>query len=580
MRFTIPSTLCSLLALAIPTITSPSPLTTYTNPLLPGWHSDPSCIYVSTLESFFCVTSTFIAYPGLPLYTSKDLQSWSLASNIFNRPSQIPDLANTTNQQGGIYAPTLRYKDGTFYLIVSNLGPTVTGLLFTSTDPYNDNSWSDPLVFDVFGIDPDIFFDTDGKAYVSSADNNMIHHYSLDLGTGEIGPVSYLWNGTGGAYPEGPHIYFKDSFYYLLIAEGGTETNHAVTMARSKSRTGPWEIAPHNPVLSNRNTTEYFQTVGHADLFQDGSGHWWAVALSTRSGPEWERYPMGRETVLTPVTWEEGEWPVFTPVRGVTQGPLPEAHPVRNPTDRPEHLTFPPGSSIPQHLMYWRFPDEKSFVVSPRGHPNTLRVAPSDFGPSYDPKATTGPVSLVARRQTDTLFEFSVEVEIELDVKSGSAHVEAGVSVFLTQEQHIALSIVGSHGRGSGVVQLKTTGRGNFDGPLRNVTKEIPREWRGEKVRLTVEAKDDEEYRFSVSLASRPSRKVFVGAVDSRVVSGDTGRFTGTLVGVYASRGGRPAPSTSRGGKGDKGGDFAYFSNWRYKGLGQKIDHDLIVPSY
>ncbi|KAL5342182.1 glycosyl hydrolase [Aspergillus crustosus] len=580
MRLPTISPLIPTLALAAGALSSP--LTTYTNPLFPGWHSDPSCVYVSSQETFFCVASTFIAFPGLPLYASKDLQHWELASNIFNRPSQIPDLAQTTNQQGGIYAPTLRYRDGTFYLIVSNLGPDVTGLVFTSTDPYSEDVWSEPLVFPVYGIDPDIFFEDDGGVYVSSADNNMIHHYSLDLETGEIGPVTYLWNGTGGAYPEGPHLYKKDGYYYLLIAEGGTETNHAVTMARSKSRTGPWEPNPHNPVLTNKNTTEYFQTVGHADLFQDGSGNWWGVALSTRSGPEWERYPMGRETILTSGTWEKGTWPVLKQVEGVMRGPLPKSHTVKNPIKQPEHLTFAPGSELPGNLLYWRYPDVESYVISPRGYLNTLRLTPSTFGPSYNTSSDTAPITFVSRRQTDTLFSYSVDLEFNPE----TAGVEAGVSVFITQEQHIDISVVdlvGSHKERSRAVQLKITGRGNYDGPLRNITTQLPRSWGGKKVTLAVEALDDEEYQFSIRLPGRKGEKIYIGSVDNRVVSGDTGRFTGTLVGVYASRGGHaPTSVTSLGGGNGKGkkSDFAYFSNWRYKGLGQKIDHDLIVPSY
>ncbi|KAI9367172.1 glycosyl hydrolase [Aspergillus egyptiacus] len=587
------SGLCLLWCLAAMTDhAQSSPNRTYHNPILPGWHSDPSCIYVPDRETFFCVTSTFIAFPGLPLYASRDLQTWDLASNIFNRRSQIPALATTQGQQSGIYAPTLRYRNGTFYLIVSYLEPN-QGLVFTSTDPYSDAAWSDPLHFPVYGIDPDIFWDDDGTAYVTSADNNMQHHYSLDLRTGEIGPVSYLWNGTGGAYPEGPHLYRKDGYYYLLLAEGGTETNHAVTMARSRSRTGPWEPAPQNPVLTNRDTAAYFQTVGHADLFQDGRGNWWAVALSTRSGPEWENYPMGRETVLTPVSWEEGQWPVFQRVEGVMRGPLP-AQAKKTPgrennrklinKEEEEHLTFPPGSEIPNHLVYWRFPDRSSFAVSPAGHPHTLRLTASRYGPSYDPSSVADPIAFIARRQTDTLFTF--DVDAELDWRGVHGSIEAGISLFLTQEQHVDLSVVEvsrSTSHASRAVELKIYGRGNYDGPLRNVTMDIPRDWEGKnksKISLRVQAVDDSTYVFSAALASRPGERVQVGTVDSRVLSGDTGRFTGTLVGVYASRRGFEEENTPDRRAGHEAlGDFAYFSNWRYKGQGQKIDHDLVVGS-
>lgn len=144
---------------------------------------------------------------------------------------------------------------------------------------------------------------------------------TIDLDTGELGG-SFLdiWNGTGGEAPEGPHIYYKDGYYYLMIAEGGTGLNHMETIARSKTISGPYEPNPANPILTNANTSAYFQTVGHADLFQDASGNWWGAALSTRSGPEYVTYPMGRETVLSAVTWKEGEWPVWTNVSGTESG--------------------------------------------------------------------------------------------------------------------------------------------------------------------------------------------------------------------------------------------------------------------
>jgi beta-xylosidase len=411
-----------LMALAASAVCRPTGNSPYTNPIFPGWHSDPSCTYVQEDDTIFCVTSTFIAFPGLPVYATKDLRNWKLASNVFNRPSQIPSLSSTIGQQGGIYAPTLRYHKGTFYLIVSFLGPEVKGLVFTSSDPYSDAAWSEPLEFKVQGIDPDIFWDDDGSVFVTSANDQRIQHYSLDLETGETGPIADLWNGTGGASPEGPHLYRKDDYYYLLIAEGGTELNHAATMVRSKNRTGPWELHPHNPLITNRNTTEYFQTVGHADLFQDGNGNWWAVALSTRSGPEWKNYPMGRETVLAPATWDKGEWPAVQPVRGQMQGPLLREN--KGITrgeggfiDQQEHATFEPGSSIPPHFLYWRYPETAKFAVSPPGHPNTLRLTPSQNNLTGDASFTPdNGITLITRRQTDTLFTYSVDIAFKPQV--------------------------------------------------------------------------------------------------------------------------------------------------------------------
>ncbi|KAE8335656.1 hypothetical protein BDV24DRAFT_171145 [Aspergillus arachidicola] len=555
----------SFLALATSALCQPTGLSPYTNPILPGWHSDPSCTYVKGEDTIFCVTSTFIAFPGLPIYATKDLQNWKQVSNVFNRPSQIPSLSNTTGQQGGIYAPTLRYHDGTFYLIVSFLGPEIKGLVFTSSDPYSDTAWSEPLEFSVRGIDPDIFWDDDGTVYVTSADDARIQHYSLDLQTGETGPATYLWNGTGGASPEGPHLYRKDDFYYLMIAEGGTELNHAETMVRSRNRTGPWELCPHNPILTNRNTTQYFQTVGHADLFQDGTGNWWAVALSTRSGPEWKNYPMGRETVLAPATWDEGEWPVVQPVRGQMQGPLPRENKDGitgdgSFVDEPDDVTFAPGDSIPSHFLYWRYPKTSNFAVSPQGHPNTLRLTPSLYNITGNASSTPEEgITLLTRRQTDTLFTYSVDVEFDPQVPDE----EAGVTLFLTQAQHVDLGLVllsSKNGASSPAFRLRTEGQGNYEGSLPGKTVPVPEGWRGEPIRFQIQAVSDTQYEFSVASVKTPAQRAVVGYADSRIVSGDTGRFTGTLVGVYA---------TSNGGSGTID---AYISNWRYEGQGQKIN--------
>lgn len=131
-----------------------------------------------------------------------------------------------------------------------------------------------------------MFWDDDGTTYLSSAG---ILLQEIDLATGNVSEPVSIWNGTGLPYPEGPHIYKKDGWYYLLIAEGGTELGHRAAVARSRNIKGPYESDPAGPFLTNNDTGEYFQTVGHADLFQDDRGKWWGMALATRSGPEWKR---------------------------------------------------------------------------------------------------------------------------------------------------------------------------------------------------------------------------------------------------------------------------------------------------
>jgi beta-xylosidase len=308
-----------LVSAAIGVVAQNSTNSTYFNPTLPGWHSDPSCIRVN--ETFFCATSTFIAFPGLPIYASKDLTNWKLVSHVWSRESQLPGLSwNTSEQQQGMYAPTLRYHNGVFHVICEYLGVPggIVGVVFKTTNPFEDAAWSDPVRFSTGKIDPDLFWDDDGKVYVAT---QGILLQEIDLQTGNLTqpPVS-IWNGTGGVWPEGPHIHKRDGYYYLMIAEGGTAEDHSITIARAKNIYGPYEAYENNPILTNRGTDSYFQTVGHGDLFQDLAGNWWGMCLATRSGPEFEIYPMGREAVLFPATWKEGEWPVLQNLSGQMSG--------------------------------------------------------------------------------------------------------------------------------------------------------------------------------------------------------------------------------------------------------------------
>ncbi|KAL1839110.1 hypothetical protein VTK73DRAFT_4127 [Phialemonium thermophilum] len=332
---------------------------TYLNPILPGFHPDPSCIFVPEWnDTFFCASSSFNAFPGIPLHASKDLQNWKLVGHVLNRREQLPALAETNRSTSGIWAPALRYHSGTFWVVTTLVSDELPqtdisrwdNIIFQAKDPYDPSSWSIPVHFNFTGYDTSPYWDEDGKVYMTGAHawqilfvsrfpplpwfagpngllspvvlplSPAIQQAEANLDTGEVGEWRTIWNGTGALAPEGPHIYRKDGYYYLMIAEGGTGLNHMVTMARSKNIHGPYEADPLNPVLTNANTTSYFQTVGHADLFQDPSGNWWAVALSTRSGSRYVNYPMGRETVMTPVTWRTGEWPRFSHVQGHMSG--------------------------------------------------------------------------------------------------------------------------------------------------------------------------------------------------------------------------------------------------------------------
>ncbi|TVY67697.1 Non-reducing end alpha-L-arabinofuranosidase BoGH43A [Fusarium oxysporum f. sp. cubense] len=547
-------------------------LSTYTNPTLSGWNSDPSCVFVAEWDStFFCSTSSFMAYPGLPVYVYKDLINWRHIGDALVRQSQIPKMeSRSIGQQDGSYAPTLRYRDGRLYLTTTyfRLGtgqyPEVKIVVYTTSNPYESTSWSDPVIMQTSGLDPDIFWDDDGQAYMSYATIG-IQQAPVNLTDGTVGQPISIWNGTGGRNAEGPHIYKKDGFYYLMISEGGTELNHSVTISRSTTVTGPYNSYVKNPVLTNRGTKEYFQTVGHADLFQDKSQNWWGMALATRSGPQFEIYPMGRETVLFPVYWGKGRWPEMQPVRGRMKGPLPPKS-KRLPGSGPfytdaEHIDFSSGisSSFVTWRPQWRTPS--LFQTSPQGHKQTLCITPSRANLTGD--STFDPdndgLAFVARKQTSTLFQFSVNLLFSPEVQEE----EAGVTVFLTQLQHFSLGVVNlvsSHGKLTPHLRfrIEASGKPGIDTPKAKVLP-IPSDWEGSLIRLTVSTPDDKTFAFSASCTKSAATKMELGQASGNIVSGGSGPFTGTLLGVYA---------TSNGGKGVTP---AYFSRWTYLPISQKV---------
>jgi beta-xylosidase len=540
---------------------------TYVNPVLPGWHSDPSCTPVN--GTFFCVTSTFISFPGLPIYASKDLVNFKHISHVWNRESQLPGYSYATDaQQQGMYAATIRHHQGTFYVICEYLGTTTNqtaGVLFKTTNPFDDASWGDPVKFIAPKIDPDLFWDNDGKVYVAT---QGIILQEMDINTGKMGPVHSLWNGTGGVWPEGPHIYKKDGWYYLLIAEGGTAEDHSVTMARARNITGPYTPSPYNPHLTNRGTDQYFQTVGHADLFQDTNGKWWGTALATRWGPPNSSYfPMGRETVLFPVTWNTGEWPIMQPVRGVMNGwqlPTPSRDiPGTGPFNSdPDVYDFPAGSVIPRNLVHWRVPRPGLFSTTEQG----LQIIPSRndlAGRFNNSNPASKAISFIGRRQTDSTFKFSVDMVFN-PIAQGQ---EAGITAFLTQYANIELGVTMTNG--------SLAFRFNSTESINKMTP-VPAAWAGQPIRLSIEMCTPSEYMFSASLASNSSNIIMeLGKASTAQVSGNTGSFVGTLIGAYATCNGAgsdqldcPAATPN-----------AWFKRWRYEGVKQWVDKMQSVES-
>lgn len=297
-------------------MTPADPDAVFTNPVLPGFHPDPSICRVG--DRFYLVVSSFEYFPGIPIFTSTDLVSWLPLGHVLDRRSQL-DLSNAAASRG-IYAPTIRHHDGFFFVTATNVSGRGHFIVHAS-DPAGP--WSDPVWVDQDGIDPSLYFEEGLAYFASNIEPNPagphvenpdfergIQQSLVDPMTGRmLTEPRFLWGGTGARYPEAPHLYRRGEFYYLVLAEGGTEYGHMVTIGRSASPWGPFEASPHGPLVSHRSVASPLQAVGHADLVTLPNGDWWLVCLGVRPVGQWPRHLLGRETLLAPVQWREDGWP-------------------------------------------------------------------------------------------------------------------------------------------------------------------------------------------------------------------------------------------------------------------------------
>ena len=301
------------------------------NPLLPGFNPDPSVVRVG--DDFYLATSTFEYLPGIPIYHSRDFVTWTQIGNVATRAGQL--AVEQVPTAGGAWAPTIRHRDGVFHLVITDAFGRGT-LHFTAEHP--EGPWSDGVVLDgIDGIDPDLVWDEEGTAYltfsglgVNPALPTFMSHRGLlqarvDLETGRALEVPRsIWSGVGGQFPEAPHLYHVGDWWYLVIAEGGTERGHSVSVARASGPEGPFETAPGNPLLTARGTDRPIQNTGHGDLVLGPDGEWLLVLLGVRPRGMTRAFSaLGRETFVTRARWVDG-WPEFdvvelTPRPGVVE---------------------------------------------------------------------------------------------------------------------------------------------------------------------------------------------------------------------------------------------------------------------
>ena len=487
----------------------------YSNPILPGFHADPSVCRSGA--DYYLVTSSFEYFPGVPVYQSRDLVHWRQVGHALTRESQLR-LAGQKSSKG-IFAPTIRCHAGTFYMITSNIDNGGDFYVHTR-DPAGEWSEAVPVRQKEWSMDPSLFFDDDGKVYYTrhgGGRNGGVYQSEIDIATGKLAAEPRLvWSGTGGIWPEGPHLYKVDGTYYLLISEGGTSYNHMLTVARSKSPWGPFEANPANPILTHRHMPEHpLQAMGHADFVQAASGAWWAVMLGIR--PVARHHHIGRETMLAPVTWVDG-WPVVNggkPVEvSMTSAALPSPAPWPRAPVRDEF----DARRLAVHWVHLRTAAAGLWSLEER--PGVLRLKGSER--TLDEVATP---AFVGRRQE----HFRVRVAAEVEFAPAGEGQAAGLVLRQNEDNHYLLRIVGA---GSRRAELVTRVKGE--------TKVVAAQpLGGGPVTLQVEAFPD-RYDFGVRSGNGALRAI--GSAPTQPLSTEkAGGFTGVYFGMYAS-GPQPMP--------------------------------------
>lgn len=338
----------------------------YRNPIISGYNPDPSICRVG--EDYYIVNSSFEFYPGVPIYHSRNLVNWELKGYCLTDESQLE--LHGCRPSGGIYAPTIRYHEGNFFMTTTNTSGKGNFIVHTSD---LEKGWSQPAWVDQGGIDPSLLFDDDGTVYFASTSidsdgNTGIFLCQVNPFTGErLTESVVISRGCGGRYAEGPHLYKWFGKYYLMLAEGGTEYGHMETMLRSDSPYGPFEPCPHNPILTHRDDMrEEIYCTGHADMIEDHNGNWWMVCLAVRPCQEKKDrvllHNLGRETYLAPVVWTEDGWPVVGDMGLISlemDAPLPGDAPT--PVNRDFADDFTQDTFSP-HYNFLRNPSMENYV--------------------------------------------------------------------------------------------------------------------------------------------------------------------------------------------------------------------------
>ena len=500
---------------------------TFKNPILSGFYPDPSICRAG--DDYYMVTSTFTYFPGVPVFHSKDLVHWKQIGNALHRPEHAKLTGEVSR---GIFAPTIRYNEGVFYMITTNVSHG-GNFLVTATNP--GGPWSNPYFLEgANGIDPSLFFDDDGKCYYHGTGDrregakyygdNEIYLQELDLNTMKLVGERYaIWHSAlkDAVWPEGPHIYKKDGYYYLMISEGGTGPDHAITIARSKNLTDYYQGYRSNPILTHRHLGSKYPivNVGHGDLVETQNGEWWMVLLASRPyGGHFRN--LGRETFLVPVEWENG-WPVVNYGIGLVldEDRFPNLTPV--PVSDENSFDFTKINEFPVNMLFLRNPVMEDYKFD---NGLNLRLSKNPI------TQLDNPVSFYAIRQQHMNFEVSTT----LDFTPANENQAAGLVIYQSSAFHYQFLLWGS--------KLKV---------IKCHTKEL----------TTIAECEAPKGKLNLKISAQGQNLTFTcgtdciySNADARMLSTDVaGGFVGNTIGMYAVNNGEEA-----------GDVFARFENLAY----------------
>jgi alpha-N-arabinofuranosidase len=513
--------------------------TQYRNPVVAGFYPDPAAIRVG--DDFYLVNSTFGYFPGLPVFHSRDLVSWRQIGNAIDRPDQI-DYGNDELTRG-LFAATISYHDGTFYIANTCFYCDRGNFIVTAKNPAGP--WSDPVWLGFEGIDPSLFFDDDGKAWMLNNGipegkmrydgHRAIWIQQFDVAAKKmVGPRKVLVD--GGADPasrpehvEGPHLFKHNGYYYLTAAEGGTGEQHAQMVWRSKHVTGPYEPWPGNPSLTQRDLdparANPITSTGHAQFVELKDGSWWAVFLATRPY-RGNQYNLGRETFLLPVTWRDG-WPVILPrgesVPVVLERPAlprsPQTVPTSGPIEWTERFT---AGKLPPQWMTIHPPKKIKFRTGADGL--TLTSSPTPLGEH----GNGAQPAYIAHR----LQHHRATLSATLAPYQPAAGELVGLALLQNERYHYVVGLEGDE-RGVAVALYRRAGKDQPVTGERLARIDLPSSKQPISLRFQLDGP-----RLDVFYAATPNQwKPLATGLDASLLSADVaGGFIGATFGPYAFR--------------------------------------------